>query len=423
MKRVQNTEDFVKKAKIVHGDMYDYSKTNYIKSSEKVKIICPTHGEFLQTPNAHLSGRGCKLCGRERTKNSLDDMIKKANKIHNNKYDYSLVVYKNMDTKVKIICPIHGIFEQSLGSHINSKQECPKCASKKGGSKRSGKNNVAHRQDVKDKKKKTCLERYGTKTWAESDEGRKIQRDLVLETDMLDRMKNTCQEKYGHDFWTQSKEGKEKLSEIMSSDEMREKVKQGYIKKYGCHYMQSDEGRAKAKAYIDDERYKKMKKSMIEKYGVMYAGQFPAFIRKSWETKRKNGTFNTSKPEKTLYLLLCDTFGKENVKTQYKDKIRYPFYCDFYIKSEDLFIELNAHWSHGEHFYDDKSVEDNKLVQKWKCKAKKQGSRYYYEAIDVWTKRDILKRDTALKNNLNYIVFWKQDLSDAKEYLQKYSRP
>lgn len=430
MKRVRNTEDFIEKAKTIHGNKYDYSKTDYIKSSEKIKIICPEHGMFLQTPNSHLSGKGCKLCGRERTKNSLNDIIKKANEIHNNKYDYSLVIYKNMNTKVKIVCPMHGIFEQSFHAHIISGQECPKCANKKGGSKRRGKNNVAHRQDVKDKKKQACLERYGTKTWAENDENRKIQRDLVLETDMLDRMKKTCQEKYGHDFWTQSKEGKEKLSEIMSSDEMQEKVKQGYIEKYGCHYMQSDEGRAKAKTYIDDERREKIKHTMIKKYGANgylesddFKNNIDLFIQKSWETKRKNGTFNTSKPEKTLYLLLCDVFGKENVKTQYMDKIRYPFRCDFYIESEDLFIELNAHWSHGGHFYDDESIEDRELVKELKRRAKEKGSKYYHAALYNWTKRDILKRDTALKNNLNYVVFWKQDLSDAREYLQKYSRP
>lgn len=120
-------EKFIKKAFIKHNDIYDYSLINYKSSRIKVKIICKKHGIFEQEPASHLRGQGCPMCsGVKRTTN--DDFIKKANKVHNDIYDYSLVKYKNNKTKVKVICKEHGIFETRPDNHINSKSGCPKCA-------------------------------------------------------------------------------------------------------------------------------------------------------------------------------------------------------------------------------------------------------------------------------------------------------
>ena len=102
----------------------------------KIKIICPFHKEFLQTPFHHIHNSGCKKCADEqRAKNqilTLQTFIKNANKSHNNKYDYSLVEYKNDKIKVNIICPIHGIFKKTPNLHIHQCQGCPKCKSTKG---------------------------------------------------------------------------------------------------------------------------------------------------------------------------------------------------------------------------------------------------------------------------------------------------
>lgn len=128
---MNKTEEFIIKAKKVHGDKYDYSKVNYIKSSQKVCIICPEHGEFLQTPNNHLTGYQCKKCGRKQAtiKNSLttDQFVEKAKLTHGDKYDYSKVQYINNKTKVKIICPIHGEFEIIPDSHLSQKAGCTLC--------------------------------------------------------------------------------------------------------------------------------------------------------------------------------------------------------------------------------------------------------------------------------------------------------
>lgn len=113
-----NTEIFIKIAKEVHGDKYDYSKVNYINNYTKVCIICPIHGEFWQDPHTHLKGGGCPKCDKS-YKLSTETFIEKAREVHGNKYDYSKVVYVNYTTPVCIICPIHGEFWQMPKHHLN----------------------------------------------------------------------------------------------------------------------------------------------------------------------------------------------------------------------------------------------------------------------------------------------------------------
>lgn len=125
-----STNEFICRAKKVHGDKFDYSKTNYIDTRTKVKIICPIHGEFEQYPNGHLNGKfGCNKCGG-RSKLETDDYIKQAKKIHGNTYDYSKLVYVNAHTKIEIVCKIHGSFKQRPDSHLNGRG-CPICGSNK----------------------------------------------------------------------------------------------------------------------------------------------------------------------------------------------------------------------------------------------------------------------------------------------------
>ena len=122
------------------------------------------------------------------------------------------------------------------------------------------------------------------------------------------------------------------------------------------------------------------------------------------ETMRENNSYLTSKPEEKLYEELKLEYGENNVKRNYNQDPRYPFYCDFYIPSKDLFIELNKHPSHGPHPFDPNNEEDQKLLAEWEEKAKT--SKYYKVSIDVWTKRDVNKLNTAKKNNLNYITIY-----------------
>lgn len=129
--RKMTNETFIKKAKEIHGDRYDYSLVDYVNSLTTVTIICSEHGPFKQSPNNHISKKhncpNCKISKQLNTK----DFIEKSNKIHNNFYDYSLVDYVNCLNKVKIICPIHGEFEQRPYNHTKG-IGCPFCNESKG---------------------------------------------------------------------------------------------------------------------------------------------------------------------------------------------------------------------------------------------------------------------------------------------------
>ena len=123
-------DDFIKKAREIHGDKYDYSKVEYVNSQTKVCIICPEHGEFWQLPASHIARKGCELCARLKIQNALkigtDQFIQKAREIHGDKYDYSKVEYVNNRQKVCIICPEHGEFWQTPTNHFSG-NGCHKC--------------------------------------------------------------------------------------------------------------------------------------------------------------------------------------------------------------------------------------------------------------------------------------------------------
>ena len=125
MSKRKTVEEFIEKAREIHGDKYDYSKVEYINNHTKVCIICPEHGEFWQMPNDHLKGCGCSsCCGLKKL--TTEEFIKKARKIHGDKYDYSKVEYINNETMVCIICSEHGEFWQTPHTHLKG-GGCPKC--------------------------------------------------------------------------------------------------------------------------------------------------------------------------------------------------------------------------------------------------------------------------------------------------------
>lgn len=121
-----NNDEFINRCKDIHGDKYDYSLVEYSNMKNKVKIICPKHGIFEQSPISHLHNKsGCSKCSKNTLNN--DEFINKCKEIHGDKYDYSLVKYTNVRGKIKIICPKHGVFEQTASNHIYLKNDCMKC--------------------------------------------------------------------------------------------------------------------------------------------------------------------------------------------------------------------------------------------------------------------------------------------------------
>jgi len=132
----KTTKQFITESILKHGYKYDYTKTKYINNKNKVIIICPNHGEFLQRASSHIFGYGCHNCLKEnrnpfKDKKSelLIDMINKGNFFNKNKYDYTKAIYKNGYTKLIIICPNHGEFLQTPDSHKRG-SGCPKCDGK-----------------------------------------------------------------------------------------------------------------------------------------------------------------------------------------------------------------------------------------------------------------------------------------------------
>lgn len=125
----RKTAQFIEKARIVHGNKYDYSKAKYKGSKIKICIICPIHGEFWQMPTNHLKGCGCQKCAKK-GKINVDEFIEKAKQIHGDKYSYDLINKISESKKIKIICKKHGIFEQYYHHHLQG-SGCPMCSNNK----------------------------------------------------------------------------------------------------------------------------------------------------------------------------------------------------------------------------------------------------------------------------------------------------
>ena len=161
-----------------------------------------------------------------------------------------------------------------------------------------------------------------------------------------------------------------------------------------------------AEHMADDEFRKELNEKKcatnIALYGVPYGVQSPVFQAKMNAAKHKNGTFNSSNIEECIKAF--DIF-----KSQYNKDVRYPYLCDFYDKDKDLFIEVNASWTHNFHWYDVDS--DAVMVNAWKKKS--DDSQYYASALKIFTKSDVEKRECARVNNLNYVTLWDSDGMDA----------
>ena len=165
----------------------------------------------------------------------------------------------------------------------------------------------------------------------------------------------------------------------------------------GKHH--TPETRKKISEHSNNNRPKAVQTNLT-KYGVKYYNNRD----KELETKKRNNSFNTSKPETKYYNMLCEKYGKYNIKRNYKS-IVYPYRCDFYIVSEDKYVELNLHWTHGNHPFDNTNAEDLATLKMWQEKAKT--SQFYQNAIQIWTVRDVEKQKVAKENNLNYEAIYK----------------
>lgn len=163
-----------------------------------------------------------------------------------------------------------------------------------------------------------------------------------------------------------------------------------------------------------DSILRKMKQTCLVRYGTDNYRKTKECVEKIYNTKKQNGTVNTSKVEERIYIILCNLFGKSDIIRQYVDaRYKNPmndrfFHCDFYISSRDIFIEIQGYWGHGKHPFDPTSAEDIQTVNEWKSKTKK----CYSTAIEKWTVSDPLKRKVASENHLHYIEIFDTNINE-----------
>ena len=222
-----------------------------------------------------------------------------------------------------------------------------------------------------------------------------------------------------------NKQNETKLEHYGSKNNYK-KIKQSMLEKYAIDNMFNHEDVRKnnIKSICSYKSKQKRKMTCLQKYGVdsytkteqyrhNYLDNLKNYKEKEYNTKKKNSSFNISKPEDESHAILKEYYP--DIVSQYKDN-RYPFACDFYIPSLDLFIECNYHWTHGGKPYEG-TEDDMQIVEKWKSK----GTKFYFNAIQTWTIRDVNKRNIAKQNKLNYIEFW--NIDEIKKWLmQNYDR-
>lgn len=244
------------------------------------------------------------------------------------------------------------------------------------------------------KSRKTCLEKYGVEYYGQTAEARKAQSERThgnLDV-FLAKTRATMQKRYGVNYSWESAALCNKAYSTMQ-------------KRYGTScYCQSDDYRENLDSIMD-----KVRNTNMSRYGAPFYVQSDEYKQNVDDiqsriiaTKRQNGVLNTSTVEKHVK-------GFDDFESQYNNDSRYPYLCDFYDKDRDLFIEVNASWTHGYHWYD--AENDVDTCKKWKVKSKK--SEYYANALEVFTKRDVEKRECARVNNLNYVTLWDNDGMDA----------
>lgn len=484
------TENFIKRAREVHGDFYDYSHVECERSKDKVEIVCPKHGSFMQVAEVHLRGNGCRWCGKEkreavmldkfgvrspsqskelvekanetkrvrygqlrapgsgRRRMTLDEFVQKAREVHGDAYDYSKVVMNGTNNKVDIICPRHGVFQQTPNKHLSG-HGCnhPECVqerraklrgaksaddSKPGGGHHGGKPAMTtgafvqqavalygdkydySMSNVVSRKQKVLVKCNACGTVFEMSPDNHLRGQGCTNRDCLNsRRVATNRMKYGVDNPMQAEDVKQRyVSSMISTYGVENPMQVGDIKTrqddirkrtmvelYGVDYpMQSQAIRDKA---VD---------AVLLKYGVDNVMKLKMFQDKMMNAKRQNGTFNTSACQDVLYCMLQSVFGTDDVDSEYSCD-EYPHFCDFYVKSRNLFIELNAHPTHGGHWFD--SGKDAVRL----TEIREKHMPMYDQEVYVWTDLDVRKRNVARANNLNYVVFWDTQLRDATLWL------
>lgn len=248
-----------------------------------------------------------------------------------------------------------------------------------------------------------------------------------------ERKKQALLQKYGVDNVSKIKEVRDKVSEgnkkyqeklkeegitsFFATEEGKKAAREGVLRKYGMDNINKTEQRRNEMRENWKSKSKEEKRKWIEKCRMVQTKEVQQRIS---DTKRRNNSFHISSWEAMLTEKLSNLFP--DLKTQYKDK-RYPFHCDFYIPSLDLFIECNFHWTHGRRPFNPNNEKDMEQLRHWEelgrsATSVRDKGQYYKNAITTWTDLDVRKRIIAEQNGLNYLVFY--FLKDAVKWVEEY---
>lgn len=277
-----------------------------------------------------------------------------------------------------------------------------------------------NKEEVQEKIRKTTLERYGVD-------------NVFKSAEIKNRIKETLYNHYGVEHPAKSPEIQQKIQDTykrhcgdpMFRESINNKKKATYIERLKADpdFIKNKNekistGISRAHNYhcSEDPSYAEAKKQKISN-GVINAYRHikensPEVIeeryKKSYDTKKHNHSFNTSRIEEDFAHWL-DSYNI-SYKRQYRSDV-YPFACDFYFPDKDLYFEINASWTHGGHPFDPDSITDRHVLTEWKNK----NSKYYDNAIEAWTVRDVKKHGIAKERHLNWTAVYSNNIEDIIE--------
>ena len=385
-----------------------------LKNNLKKRPVCIICGK----PVKYTSGHYAKFCSKECQYSDLGKKITKEIKIKSNLEKYGV----EHTSQLKEVTDKR---TKSRADHVNEIQQHVRESLYK----KYGAYDVMHIPHILQKIKNTNLKKFGVEF--------PLQQLKKENSEIYQKISQTCINKFGVDSPLKNKEVREKIKQtniqkygvdnLFKNDIIKAKIKQTNIQKYGVDYLfKSNIIKEKIKQTniqkygVDNplknkEIREKIKQTNIQKYGV----DNPLKNKEIWKKSQDNRQISSkSKLENNFLNYLKLKYESDDIITQYKSK-EYPYYCDFYIKSINLYIEIQGHWTHNDHPFDINNLNDQLIMDIWRTKS--LSDKYYKNALNTWTIKDVEKRNTAIQNNLNYLeIFGKTDLNKYIDIFENY---
>ena len=339
-----------------------------LKNNLKKRPVCIICGK----PVKYTSGHYAKFCSKECQYSDLGKKITKDIKIKSNLEKYGV----EHTSQLKEVTNKR---TKSRADHVDKIQQHVRESLYK----KYGAYDVMHIPHILQKIKDTNLKKFGVEF--------PLQQLKKENSEIYQKISQTCINKFGVDS-------------LLKNKEVIEKIKQTNIQRYGVDNPLKNK-----------EIREKIKQTNIQKYGV----DNPLKNKEIWKKSQDNRQISSkSKLENNFLNYLKLKYESDDIITQYKSK-EYPYYCDFYIKSINLYIEIQGHWTHNDHPFDINNLNDQLIMNKWRTKS--LSDKYYKNALNTWTIKDVEKRNTAIQNNLNYLeIFGKTDLNKYIDIFENY---